>query len=280
MLWTPVRIPPPTLKPRGRRTAASCIFCGASPPLTAEHVWSKWLAAEVPDLGHFGTEVTGVVGIPTTWRRRRRKASSVRPKIVCATCNNGWMSALQEGAKPYIAPLIRGESCSLASDQQELVASWLTMTAMTAPWANPDHGSWAIPQSHRTELCTNRKPPQSTQVLIAPCAHDRRPIGTAPFGMRYRLIRLDHMDVTTPAGVILPSRPGYGVALSVGNLAAVIFGHAYDPIRQPMLAYDGLLDRALKPIWPSSDTSVEWPRDYALNYEDFNRLIAALEPWQ
>ena len=49
----------------------------------------------------FGTEITGVVGSPSSERQRPRKASSIKPKIVCTRCNNGWMSSLQERAQPY-----------------------------------------------------------------------------------------------------------------------------------------------------------------------------------
>ncbi|MHB8719247.1 MAG: hypothetical protein ACYDAC_10210 [Candidatus Dormibacteria bacterium] len=248
--------------------------------MTAEHVWSRWLGAEVPELGQFGVEVMGVVGQPLPFRQRRRKASGLNPKIVCASGNNGWMSQLQEQAKHHLLPLIRGTDCSLEAPAQELVAAWLSMTVMTASWANPALGDWAIPQEHRTALCETGRPPLSTQLWIASCSHDDRPPGMPIFGMRYRLIRLDHIVGSTVTGIAVPTHPGYGAALSIGNLAAFIFGHTYEPPLRPQITFNGRIGVALRSIWPASVEPVGLPGNIALNYTDFNQLISMLEPWQ
>jgi hypothetical protein len=280
MLWTPVRTPPIRAPRRRGRLVDACIFCGAPPPLTDEHVWSQWLAIDVPELGGFGTEITGIVGAPESLRRQRRKASSLKPKVVCAACNNGWMSRLQQSAKPYLLPMIRGEECTLDAPGQEIVAAWLTMTAMTACWVNRDVGGWAIPQEHRTAIYETEKAPLTTQVWVAPCAHDDRPPRTHPYGLRYRIIRLDHLYGSTITGISIPARPGYGAALSAGNLAALVFGHTYAPPVHPQLRLTGLLQLACKQIWPAQSKIVEFPRDSALDYNGFNQLITVLEPWQ
>lgn len=256
------------------------MFCGAPPPLTEEHVWSQWLAAEVPDLGHFGMEVTGIFGDQGSFRRQRRKPSSVKPKIVCADCNNGWMSQLQERAKPDLVPLFRGEVTTLDQEAQARVASWLAMTAYTAAWANRDHGGWAIPQDHRTELCATGHPPVRSQIWIAPCSHDDRPPGTPAYGLRYRLIRLDHLDAATGAGVVVPARPAYAAALSVGNLAALVFGHTYEPGIHHVLRFRGLFELALKAVWPAANPLVAFPVDAVLDYDNFNALITVVAQWQ
>lgn len=258
----------------------ACIFCGVPPPLTAEHVWSQWLATEVPDLGHFGTEITGIVGDRGSFRRQRRKPSSVKPKIVCVDCNTGWMSQLQERAKPHLVPLFCGQHTILDREAQECVASWLAMTVYTASWAKRDHGGWAIPQDHRTELYATGRPSPRCQIWIAPCSHDDRPAGMPAFGLRYRLIRLDHLDGATATGVVVPARPAYAAAMSVGNLAALVFGHTYDPPIRPLLGFTGVLQLALKQVWPVADTDVAFPIDAALNYDHFNELITGLARWQ
>jgi hypothetical protein len=227
-----------------------------------------------------GTEITGVFGFPETWRERRRKTTSVRPKIVCKACNNGWMSVAQETARPYLAGLFRGDEARLDVAAQEAIASWLAMTAMTGSWANGDYGGWGVPTTLRRQLQSSRHVPPGMQIWIAPCSHDDRPAGIVARGVRYRLIRLDHVRVLTPAGVELPLRPAFAVALSIGNMAALVFGHTYDPMYQPELRYDGLLGLALKRISPSAQDIVGWPKDFALNYAEFDTLIKQLEPWQ
>ena len=235
---------------------------------------------EVPELGRFGTEITGVFGFPESWRERHRKTASVRPKIVCKPCNSGWMSRLQRGARPHVARLVRGEAAHLDTTTQEIVAAWLAMTVISASRANDSYGGWAIPQTHRKQLQETSVVPTGMQVWIAPCTHDDRPAGMVARGVRYRLIRLDHVPVVTPAGLMLPHRAAYAVALSIGNLAALVFGHTYDAIWQPVIRYDGLLGMALKRILPSAQATLDWPRDFAINYGEFDALISVLEPWQ
>jgi len=154
------------------------------------------------------------------------------------------------------------------------------MTAMTMPWAKRDFGGWAIPKQHRSGLYDAGRPPAASLVWIAPCSHDDRRPGTPAYGLRYRLIRLDHLYGTTPTGIVLPGRPGYGAALSAGNLAALVFGHTYDPMIKPQVGFDGVLGVALQQIWPSRPAPVDFPRGIALDYYGFNMLIKALEPWQ
>lgn len=68
--------------------------------------------------------------------------------------------------------------------------------------------------------------------------------------------------------------------MSIGNMAALIFGHTYDPIWQPVLYYDGLLSLALKRVFRATQEVLDWPRDFAINYAEFDALVKVLEPWQ
>jgi hypothetical protein len=227
-----------------------------------------------------GTEIAGVVGFPETWRERPRKTTSLRPKIVCKPCNNEWMSVLQEQARPYLAGFFRGDEAHLDGAAQAAIAAWLAMTAMTGSWANSDYGGWGIPRTLRRQLQSTSQVPQGMRIWIAPCTHDDRPAGLVARAVRYRLIPLEHVPVVTAAGVKLPFRPAFAVAMSIGNMAALIFGHTYDPIWQPGLSYDGRLGLALKRVFPATQEVLDWPRDFALNYVEFDTLINVLEPWQ
>lgn len=102
----------------------TCIFCSSS-PVTAEHVWPSWLVDRFPR---------------TKIRVRRWTASEIldypaisivtRVRAVCATCNNGWMSELENSAKPVLVPLVDGERMTLAADQQTIAAIWAVKTSM------------------------------------------------------------------------------------------------------------------------------------------------------
>jgi hypothetical protein len=57
-------------------------------------------------------------------------AASLRAKIVCGECNEGWMSDLETDASRLLSPLIAGKESSLDQPQQLLAAFWATKTAM------------------------------------------------------------------------------------------------------------------------------------------------------
>ena len=65
-------------------------------------------------------------------RTRSGEPQSGRLRVVCASCNNGWMSDLQQEAKPHLLPLIKGETYLLHRNDQKTLAAWIAMFAMVA----------------------------------------------------------------------------------------------------------------------------------------------------
>jgi hypothetical protein len=65
-------------------------------------------------------------------RRAEIKLDSFKLKKICKCCNNGWMSKLEESAKPLILGLIRGlrELNSLSEDERRILARWAGKTAI------------------------------------------------------------------------------------------------------------------------------------------------------
>ena len=60
------------------------------------------------------------------------KLDSFRLKDVCETCNNGWMSKLEEDAKPIILDLIRNQRdlSNLNVEERGILAAWAGKTAV------------------------------------------------------------------------------------------------------------------------------------------------------
>jgi hypothetical protein len=85
-------------------------------------------------------------------------------RVVCGECNNGWMSRLQNRAKPILLPLILGEKAQLRRTAQTLIASWATMTAMVAEFAIPS--TVTSPQSERVWFQANQVPAPNWRVWL------------------------------------------------------------------------------------------------------------------
>ena len=109
-----------------------CLACGiTASPATREHVFSSWLLTEFgPDTSmalyrHSGDGSQQQI-------RAEIKLDSFRLKKVCEDCNNGWMSKLEESAKPLIVALIKEsrQLDSLLDDERRTLARWAAKTAI------------------------------------------------------------------------------------------------------------------------------------------------------
>ncbi len=109
-----------------------CIGCGptTSRP-SGEHIFSKWLLKEfdpnasMPLLRQHRDGSQQQVRVEI-------KLDSFRLKDVCETCNNGWMSKLEEDAKPIILDLIRNQRdlSNLNAEERGILAAWAGKTAV------------------------------------------------------------------------------------------------------------------------------------------------------
>src|ERR1043166_1487280 len=104
------------LEPAMKRLPKKCIFCGQA-PTTKEDVWPTWLKSYLPrDLPHYFASISIINPfgeITSTRKKWQGDPRSRRAKCVCARCNNGWMSRLQERAKPLVLALVRGDQTTL-----------------------------------------------------------------------------------------------------------------------------------------------------------------------
>ncbi|HST36457.1 MAG TPA: hypothetical protein VLK25_07500, partial [Allosphingosinicella sp.] len=117
-----------------------CIFC-EGPATSKEHFWPGWmhdLLPAVPDPKHDRRlysfhPITGV-------REEGPQAKpgsihTIKIRAVCAQCNNGWMSQLEQEARPFLTPLINGTPIVLDAKQLEVVARWITLKSIVAEHA-------------------------------------------------------------------------------------------------------------------------------------------------
>jgi hypothetical protein len=82
-----------------------CAFC-PSTKLTQEHIWGDWINGILPPNTTFTTRrTTNPAGEFIEWKTEGINQTA---KIVCAACNNGWMSDLENNeAKPTMSDMIR-----------------------------------------------------------------------------------------------------------------------------------------------------------------------------
>jgi hypothetical protein len=124
------------------RSAAVCVFCSTG-RLTNEHIFPRWLATIL---------TAAVVGSGVTSQRTRRSADGASDTqrwaaadvassvvgVVCAACNNGWMSEIEARAKAVLSPMVSGERTTLSPAAQLDLAAWTAMKGYIVEYALGD----------------------------------------------------------------------------------------------------------------------------------------------
>lgn len=137
---------PPIKKPFKTPKSESCIFCG-SKDISEEHPFPKWFSRTNPESGRNTVRSSRLTdytqsGEPTgskTFEARQSGAPSSRAfRVVCKSCNSGWMGMLQTAAKPILLGIFSSDLIKLNCAQQEILAAWATMFAMVAENVEPE----------------------------------------------------------------------------------------------------------------------------------------------
>jgi hypothetical protein len=109
------------------RELDACVFCGAT-DMTEEHLIADWahraFAQRRRPTGFFrGSVVDSALQL-------HDDDPIVTAQVICRSCNNGWVSRIDNAASQVLRPLIRGQSeVALARDGQTAVAAWVYKTA-------------------------------------------------------------------------------------------------------------------------------------------------------
>ena len=120
-----------------RQRRKQCIFC-ANPVGSKEHFWSEWMHPLLPtiaDARHNREQIlyTPIEGERVAGARNRQgDPRTVKLRVVCRACNNGWMNSLEQEARPFLTPLITGFPVTLDGEAKRIVARWITLKCMVS----------------------------------------------------------------------------------------------------------------------------------------------------
>ena len=87
--------------------ARKCIFCGTEGNLSKEHLWPDWLSKlylrKDSESHTFGSKsYLNKKEVRDGTYSRPGHLFSLKNRVVCVTCNNGWMSRVEEETKPIL----------------------------------------------------------------------------------------------------------------------------------------------------------------------------------
>lgn len=224
----------------------TCTFCGGV-GITKEHIWPKWsqsYLSEKRPVPHVQQTVQdGRDDEERTWLQR---SLDMKVGTVCGSCNNGWMSNLENTVKPFFIGAFEGRGRELHRALQRDLAAWgLKTTMMVEHQQKP--ARYVIPPSEYAHLYKRREP--SLNVLVWMTAY--MGIKTSALGHLYGL----------DADMAIDPDPGRGTRNIWGS--TVVFG----PVVFHLLGTDipGLLTGVVMKtpnthqLWPYKRTSTWTP---------------------
>lgn len=240
---------------RSSSSPSQCIFCGAQPPLSGEHIFGDWLR----NLGNTGEGIREIIpGDGSDPIIQRGGMFSKKLKIVCADCNNVWMSQLEDAAKPVLLrmfglPFLPYQQPQLVLDtsDQAALARWAFKTAVVAAYVGRRE---VFPAPHREEFYSTRNPPQHVQIWTGTASVPNHPT----HGEHVAEAQFEPTELTigSPDGSTI--FPGYKSHLRLFNVAFVVLGYVADT---DIARFDPSTDlsRVLTPLWPPNQDDVVWP---------------------
>lgn len=250
----------PAIAPLPKR----CIFCDAKAKLSKEDFFPQWFreiypASQEAQKARLNAEISWHEPDPETGGVLVRIAKSrlARPgdladqtlKVVCEPCNNGWMSRLQQAAKPHLLPYIMGKWPRPNRLARKVISSWATMFSMVIEFA--DGPSRIVPLVERNTFSKDLRPPIGSFIWAGRLA------GDVPYWFHRRALRLaSSVRDQGPANTSLTT-------ITLGHLLLQVYLTTTD--REIMDPKQRAMDEHLSPLWP---LNLKAPRHHTLLIRD------------
>ena len=229
-----------------------CIFCGDRAS-TKEDAWPLWLMRLFP------ANLTGTMDAQRG-RKVLQSWQSIGPKLtvkyICARCNNGWMSQLEQQVKPIVEAIFSQESVLINSRQQAILGAWAVKNAMVLEALRPAQPWFYLP-SERISLKETLYPPAQTYAWIAKCVE---------YNGSYSIAS----NLAGIANELTSQVSGYVTTMGFGPLALQVLSMRL-PESVPQNAtvtasvQPGPWDQSTLCIWPSQQISQKWPPLFGLS---------------
>lgn len=239
----------------------TCVFCG-SEDMSEEHVIADWALrafgrSRRPFLRRGAMTASSIPG--ASGLRVTPEEPFLTAKVVCRTCNNGWLSDIDRAASEVLKPVLQsGTTVTLSTAGQTAAANWVYKSAIVFDVA--EHGRHGPLAPLREPFFAAKQAGARAGIWLGPASDpgvlplSGTEIGLWRFGVQptKRLLRLS-MRINSADGSTSSSTesvhpiPGYHVML--GNLWAFL-GHPHMP------PVDDQALRGFAQVWPAMPTDV------------------------
>ncbi|MDP1857209.1 MAG: hypothetical protein Q8K82_00980 [Gemmatimonadaceae bacterium] len=241
----------------------ACVFCG-HPNVTNEHAFPLWLRKVVTDRPAQHTTV--FLDRHGELREHRQHAAapfSITVSRVCQDeCNGGWMSRLEQDARPFLEPMLSGRGRVLHTEGQKLVATWAYKTALMLNFALPASSRAATAEECHF-LYRHREPPPSARVFMFAYG----PGAEASASYRGHPLYIGESQIAAIDTGVPPN--GYIMTFSVARLGFQVVNTTEPDQAFPLSRLSG---EVIHRIHPREYASATWAPKPALSHDQFLAL--------
>ncbi len=146
-----------------------CVFCNCKGHKSKEHLWPRWMHRYLPLEGN-GENVREVSEhkwkdqVASKQLRRQGNLVTTKFRVVCKSCNSGWMSELENEVKPLLVKILNSEKVALDKNAQNLLARWVSVKVIVGEHAESD--IYVTPLVDRVLLRSENKIPEYYAIFI------------------------------------------------------------------------------------------------------------------
>jgi hypothetical protein len=247
-----------------------CIFCQGH-GMTKQHVWPNWISkseiAHNSQTAQSNTHSQALYGASVELNLKDKHAIvqpylqilerqgsllSRKLRMVCAQCNNTWMSDLENKAKEIVLRLQAHKNCVLSSEEQLALATWITLLTIVAEFT--DIPQKKIPVTERILFYKEHQPLPDWRIWIGKYR------GTE-WDLRYRHYGIggafEGRDINDKVVDLIDIGAAQSSTFVIGGLLILAISAGDDIFKEQVAGYT---INSLYKIWPLSNTEIEWDK--------------------
>lgn len=251
-----------------------CMFCGGHGRMSKEHAWPRWLGrdAAVDPLeytyrsGFSRTSRTAFSELSNESVQRPGSVLTSRIREVCTDCNGGWMSRLEEAARPILqrlwAPQYPLGLMSFSQADCETLGTWAAKTAWVRE-RTANRSNTADP-AMRQRLAATSTPPELTTTWVG------RHHGQYNFTAFNASLQVSHQDQDWATAERRQVQLCVLVFRGLAVLVRTDSGDGVPPIQPPAAAWTQ--------VWPRLE-SMPWPPITTVTDEETYTIAKNFSSW-
>ena len=247
-----------------------CIFCGGNGKKSKEHIWSEWMHPYISLQGD-GYHVSELhtarwkEHLSSKQSKRQGPLTTKKLRVVCRSCNSGWMSKLEMEVRPILEPILQGKYIDISSKEQLILSRWVALKVIVGEHSEGD--THVTPFRDRESLMKDGKVPDYFYICI--CSHEEKH-NTAWLRTSYAL-SLSEKGPQPPIGN--RKRNSQSIGIIVGPLFIWVLAIRHDNISpDKFVCYNKVV-----PIYPAQDKNLVWPTHDILTDSQMSTVVYSID---